>query len=143
MSTRKVINTGLTPKQEKFCQIYCSPSEFFANGVQSYIEAYDIDVSKNPSAYASARTQSYNLLTNHDILGRINELLDLQGLNDQFVDKQLLFVIQQNADMGAKVQAMKEYNKLKQRIQDKLDLTTNGKDLPTPIYGGLSVSESE
>ena len=28
--------------------------------------------------------------------------------------------------------------KLKRRLVEKVDLTTNGKDLPTPIYGGKS-----
>ncbi len=57
----------LTPKQERFCQLYASDRQFFGNGVQSYIEAYNIDVSK-PGAYNSARSSSYENLTKPDIL---------------------------------------------------------------------------
>jgi hypothetical protein len=69
------------------------------------------------------------LLSNAKVCERINELLTDKGLNDQFVDKQLLFVITQHADFGSKVNAIKEYNKLKQRIIDKLDMTSGGKKL--------------
>lgn len=34
--------------------------------------------------------------------------------------------------------------KMKPRVYgDKLDMTTNGKDLPTPIYGGLSIKDKD
>ena len=36
----------LTPQQELFCQLYAGDREFFGNGVQSYIEAYNVDTSK-------------------------------------------------------------------------------------------------
>jgi hypothetical protein len=49
----------------------------------------------------------------------MRKLLDLSGLNDDFVDKELLFVIMQNSDLGSKVKAISEYNKLRQRITDK------------------------
>lgn len=127
----------LTPKQELFCQLYASDKEFFGNGVQSYIEAYEIDLSKR-GAYKSAASSAYNLLINTDILKRIDQLLEVNGLNDQAVDKELAFVIMQKADLSAKTAAIREYNKLKARVINKHDHTTNGKDLPTPIYGGKS-----
>jgi hypothetical protein len=67
------------------------------------------------------------LLTNSNILSRINEELDAAGLNDNFVDKQLLFAITQNADLSSKVRAIQEYNKLKQRIIEKLETKNNNK----------------
>lgn len=108
----------LTLKQKKFCEVYVS-QEFFANGVQSYIESYDIDTSKH-GAYNSARVSASELLTNPNILLYINHLLDLTGLNDTFIDKQLTLLITQNADFGSKLGAIKEYNKLKQRVEDKV-----------------------
>ena len=117
---KKDEETGLNEKQEKFCQYYVS-KEFFANGTEAYAEAYDIDMTE-PGKYNSVRTMASKLLTNTNILNRINELLDLNGLNDQFVDKQLTLVITQNADLGAKVAGIREYNKLKQRITDKLEV---------------------
>lgn len=115
-------------KQELFCQLYATDKEFFANGVQSYLEVYDIDRSK-PNWYKTACVCASQLLSKPKVYDRINELLDANGLNDAFVDKQLLFLISQQADLGAKTNAIKEYNKLKSRITDKLDLTSKGKKL--------------
>lgn len=111
----------LKPTQELFCQLYISGGEFFGNGVQSYIEAYDVKIKKG--TYKAARVQAHRLLTNDNILKRINELLDDMVLNHQFVDKQLGIVITQNADLSSKMRAISEYNKLKQRILEKADST--------------------
>lgn len=117
---KKNEETGLNEKQEKFCQFYIS-KDFFANGTESYAEAYNIDLTEQ-GQYRSAQVNASKLLSNPIILARINELLDLNGLNDQFVDKQLTFIITQNADMSSKIAAIREYNKLKQRITDKLEI---------------------
>lgn len=105
--------------QKQFCKNYVS-QEFFANGVQAYVEAYKIDLSKG-GAYNSARARASALLTNINILSYINELLDLSGLNDTFVDKQMSLLITQNADFGSKLGAIREYNKLKSRITEKIE----------------------
>jgi len=110
----------LTEKQIRFCITYVS-KDFFANGTESYAEAYGIDLTR-PNTYNTCKVNASKMLTNTNILEYINELLDLSGLNDQFVDKQLTFVITQNADMGSKVAAIREYNKLKKRIDNKLNL---------------------
>lgn len=128
---------NINAKQELFCQLYATDREFFGNGVESYVEAYGIDLNKK-GAYGSARATASRLLTNANILKRIDELLEVKGLNDQAVDKELAFVIVQKADLGSKVAAIREYNKLRQRITEKIDHTTNGKELPSPIYGGKS-----
>lgn len=112
---------GLTLQQEKFCQLYASDREFFGNGVQSYIEAFDVDLSEK-GAYNVAKALAHKALTKVYILDRINELLELRGLNDAFVDKQLELVITQNADFHAKVAAMREYNKLKKRTVERLEV---------------------
>jgi len=124
----------LNPKQLRFCQLYVT-EEFFGNGVAAYVEAYGIDIKKS-GAYHSARTCAHRLLTNVDILKQINSLLDTEGLNDQFVDKQLLLTITQNSDLGAKMAAIREYNKLRARITDKvhIQVTKLGKDLAEEKY---------
>ena len=119
----------LNPRQERFCQLYASDREFFGNGVQSYIEAYSPDQSK-PNWYNVARSRASELLTNPNILNRIDELFEAGGLNDQFVDKQMEKLITQDADFKAKMSAIKEYNKLKQRITEKKESHVN---LPKPI----------
>ena len=92
------------------------------NWVQAYLEVYDIDMEKK-WWYKTACANSSRLLSNDKVYTRINTLLEEQWLNDQFIDKQLLFVISQQADLSNKLQAIKEYNKLKQRVIDKLEVT--------------------
>jgi len=119
----------MTPQKEAFCQLYASDREFFGNGVQSYIEAFDVQLYKgkkpegkgNWMTYESVRTTVYRLLQNVDILKRINEIFEAGGLNDAFVDKQLEFVITQSADLNPKMKAIVEYNKLKKRTTDRVD----------------------
>lgn len=129
----------LNQKQELFCQLYATDREFFGNGVQSYVEAYEPDTSK-PNWYKTACSVASEMLSKPKVYDRINELLELGGLNDAFVDKELLFLIKQHDDKSAKVAAIREYNKLKSRITEKIDHTSKGKRLPTPIYGGSSKS---
>jgi len=107
------------PNQELFCQLYASNKEFFGNGVASYVEAYHINLQKK-GAYASARSSASDLLTNPNILKRIDELMEIY-INNQVVDKELAFVILQKADLSSKVAAIREYNKLKQRIIEKIE----------------------
>jgi|ERR1700751_1527993 len=116
----KKINSDLTPKQEEFCQNFVS-KDFFGNGVQSYIEAFNVDLSEK-NAYNNAKAEASHLLTKPNLLARINELLEEGGFNDNHVDKQLLLVITQNADFASKVSAIREYNKLKGRITEKMSV---------------------
>lgn len=118
----------LNAKQELFCQLYASDREFFGNGVQSYIEAYKPET-KSPNWYKTVCSASSRLLSDVKVCKRINELLSAEGLNDEFVDKQLLYVIAQHDDRGAKVAAIREYNKLRARITEKLDHTSDGKPI--------------
>lgn len=133
MASKKTGDNGLNPKQEKFCLNYVT-QEFFANGVKSYADAYGIDLTK-PGKYQQAQVSASDLLLNPMVLKRINELLDLAGLNDAFVDKQLTFVIMQNSDLGSKVAAIREYNKLRQRITDKMKVEHTGN-----IISGITVN---
>lgn len=118
---------GLTRDEERFCRIYVSATEFYGNGTQSYIEAYDVQVVKGTReklekgkrkklTIESVRTMAYRLLTRVDILGRIDQLLEEGGLNDAFIDKQLKHLITQHADPRVQLAAITEYNKLKARI---------------------------
>lgn len=110
----------LSPQQEMFCQLYASDKEFFGNGVQSYIEAYDVDVGKGKgqTSYEACKAYAHRLLTNPKILKRINEVFEGRGLNDAFVDKQLEKLITQDAEFRPKLGAIAEYNKLKKRTTD-------------------------
>ena len=115
----------LNPKQELFCQLYATDRELFGNGVQSYIEAYDISVGhgKGQSTYETCRTRAWQLLTNLDVLARIDELLELGPLSTQKADKTLAFWMTQRAHPETSMNAVKEYNKLRGRIIDQSKVT--------------------
>ena len=114
----------LNEKQMLFCKYYVC-EEFFGNGVKAYAKAYGIDI-EDPKKYASARARAADLLTNINICNHINTELEAAGLTDNFVDKQLLFVITQHSDLHAKMKAIEQYNKLKQRITDKSETKVSG-----------------
>ena len=129
--SKKKNEDGLTAEEEEFCQIYATDKEFFGNGHESYIEAFKVILYKgrkptgkgNYMTYDSMKNAVYRLLTNDDVLKRIDQLFEGEGLNDQFVDKQLLKVITQDAEFSSKVKAIAEYNKVKQRVTDRLDVS--------------------
>jgi len=110
----------LNPNQELFCKLYASDREFFGNGVESYLEAYNLPQEK----YNTARTNASKLLTKSNILARIDELLSIT-LNNEVADKELAFVVLQKADLSSKVAAIREYNRVKKRVDEspKLNLT--------------------
>jgi hypothetical protein len=115
----------LNPKQELFCQLYATEREFFGNGVQSYIEAYDVTVGhgESKSTYDTCRAVASEMLTNPNILARIDELLELGPLSTQSADKTLAFWMTQRAFPDASMSAVKEFNKLKGRIIEKSKVT--------------------
>jgi hypothetical protein len=107
-------------RRERFCQIYASDSEFFGNGVQTYIEVYKPDQTK-PNWYRTACTVASTMLSNAKVYTRINEILEETGFNDVAIDKQLSFLIHQHADFGSKLGAIREYNKLKARVLERIE----------------------
>lgn len=125
---------ALNPKQRKFCECYARDPQNMANGMKCYQAAYG---KHNPAnEYQNDRQLASNLLKNSNVVVYINELLETDGLNDTFVDKQLLFLLSQQEDRNIKLGSIKEYNKLKSRIQEKVDITSGGK--PIPILNGIS-----
>ena len=111
----------LSAKQEAFCQLYCTDVDFFGNWTRAYLKAYDLDP-QSKKDYNNAMASSSRLLRNVKIIDRIDALMEEGGLNDQYVDKQLLFLIRQHEDKGSKLRAIAEYNKLKQRITEKKEI---------------------
>lgn len=128
---RAAIENQMSPEEEQFCILWASDREFFGNGTQSYIEAFDVKIVKKPDpesqdnemTYEMVRYHAHKLLTKANILKRINEIFESRGLNDAFVDKQLEVVITQNAEFSPKVKAIAEYNKLKKRTVVQVEHT--------------------
>lgn len=111
------IGEKLTLRQERFCQLYTDEGSFFGNGVQAYLEVYDIDTTKT-GWYKTACVAASQILSNIKVCNRINELLSDAGLNKEFMDKQLLYVATQHADMTNKMSAIKEFNRITKRVED-------------------------
>ncbi len=112
--------TWLNPQQEKFAICYSSDQEFYGNWVQSYIEAYQPDTTVK-NRYKTACASASQLLSNIKVCKRINELLESEWLNDEFVDKQLLHLITQHWEKSVKLGAIKFYADLKGRVTKKIE----------------------
>lgn len=106
----------LNANQRLFCELFTSDMEFFGSGVDSYVEAYSVSLG-NPGAYASAKAAASRLLNKPNVIKHINQLLEKHALNDENVDKQLAFLINQQSDFKSKLGAIKEYNTMKERVQ--------------------------
>jgi phage terminase small subunit len=108
----------LSLKQRRFCELYVTSSECFSNGTKSYMKAYGC-------TYGSAKVNSSRLLTNINILTYMNELLEESGLNNVVVDNELRWLIMRRDErgLGAKMAAIREYNRLRGRVKD---LVTSG-----------------
>lgn len=111
----------LTKKQELFCKLFATNREFFGNGTQAYAMAYNIDLSQR-GKISIAKASASRLLTYDYISDYINKLIDIGGLNDKRVDKELLFLIEQNANFNVKLGAIKEYNSLRKRILQREEI---------------------
>lgn len=116
---------GLTLRQEKFCQNYVSSDkELFGNGTRSYIEAYGYTDEEGNRIfnYASVMVCASRLLRNVKVTNRINQLLETGGFTAENVDKQHLFLINQHSDFKTKLGAIKEFNLLKKRVDNKIEV---------------------
>ena len=109
----------LTLKQELFCQYFVFDEETRGNGTLSYQKAYEIP---KVGRWAMTCSQSANVnLKRVKVAARLNEILKLY-LDDNLVDNELAYVVAQKGDLLAKVQGIKEYNRLKRRVEDKFQL---------------------
>lgn len=136
--TLEGIGDNLNMQQEMFCRLYTTEKDFFGNGIDAYAEAYDVNTFK-PKWRDWVKVNVHRLLTNANILKRINVLLQEMGFNDAFIDKELAFLITQKADLTVKLGGIREYNKLKKRINDNLVNII----LPIPIYANRSTKKNK
>ena len=125
----------LTLKQKVFCIAYLEES---GNAVEAVIKAgYECRYKDNkgeyiPNAYNRklAAVIGYQNLKLPHISSYISSKLEEYGFTDDHVDKQHLFLINQDADLKTKLGAIKEYNALKGRLAPKkLDLSTLGEKI--------------
>lgn len=145
----------LTPQQDLFCRYYTQNTELFGNGTLAYGEAYDYnldELSKEkpvletdeqgvPTKFGDSEyqlacnvcaVQASKLLRLPKIQNRVRVLLN-EFLRDDVVDAQLARIIMEGDD-NDRIAAIKEYNKLRQRIIDKQDITSNGEPINSINY---------
>lgn len=121
---------ALNPKQEMFCRLYATNRVYFANATLSYAAAYELNI-EDKKVYNTASMAGSRLMGNDKILKRINELLG--AITNEEVDQELAYVIKQNDELSSKVAAIREWNKVKGRIVDKIDATSDGKPIAQVI----------
>lgn len=156
----------LSPQQELFCRFYAQNNELFSNGTLSYAEAYDFrldelshespiiktdDKGKAVEWGESEYTKAYNtcsalasrLLRSEKIQNRVISLMN-EWMKDEVVDSELFKVIMQNSKLESKVAAIREYNKIKGRVTEKIDHTSKGEKLEAnPIIADLTSKLNE
>lgn len=110
----------LTIKQERFCKLYILHIDYIWNWTKSYIKAFKNNKCDN-KGYNTARTESSRLLTKANILTYMKDLLETNWLSDEFIDKQLFFLIKQNQNLSIKILAIRYYNEIKGRLKKKTE----------------------
>lgn len=133
----------LKPAMELFCRYFVGVD--FNNATRAYARAYGFPMEEwdkledmgelrriklaeqerwyeLKSRYVSCRTLGTGLLANVSTERRVNELL-LEKFNEQDVDAEHAFVINQKKDLPSKIAAIREFNKLKGRITDKVKVS--------------------
>ncbi len=160
----EAIGDTLNTKQELFCQYMVKNRATFDNATQSYALAYgyDLDNASRDVIYSepdasgfkkvledseynrymnSCSVMGYNLLRNIKIDTRIKELLR-EIFTEETIDNELSWLMAQREDPSVKMAAIREVNKLKGRIIDRVkfeDMTPDPeyKDKTNSLLGGF------
>jgi phage terminase small subunit len=102
----------LSLKQKLFCQYYVWMTR--GNGTEAVIQAgYEVTKKNGQVDRNLAKSIASENLTKPDICRYVNSLLETEVLNDQVVSVQLAGIINQWADLSAKIRAIDIYYKLK------------------------------
>lgn len=113
----------LNVRQDLFCKLYATDPRFLGNATEVYREIYGKDIS-----YIVAKASASRFLCDNRFTARINEYLEIDGFNNEAVDKKHNFLIKQNKDFNVSLKAIQEYNKLKKRVSNTIEIT-----MPKPI----------
>lgn len=116
----------LNLNQDMFCKLYATDHRFLGNGTEVYKYVYGSE--EKPVSHEVAKMSASRFLTDDRFTARINEYLEIDGFNNESVDKKHNFLIKQNKDLNVSLKAIQEFNKLKKRVTDRLEIT-----VPKPI----------
>ncbi len=148
----------LSQLEELFCQYFVNNDELRGNATKCYAEAYNYKLDElshddaiweyedgertkliEESSYAKSinvcAVNGNRLLRRAKVQTRLT-ILRVALLNDDVVDSKLAETIVQNDSYHARMMGIAEYNKLKQRITDKIDLTSKGEPIKSITYAG-------
>lgn len=114
-------------RQKQFCDSYLKSK---GDSIGAVITAgYNIEKNGGPDRRLASSIASENL-TKPNICAYLNLKLKESGLDDEFVDKQLLFLINQYSDLRVKLSAVDTYYKLKGKYAPKkVDINSQRSDL--------------
>lgn len=118
---KEIIGEGLNEKQKLFCFLYVTDKDCFGNVTKAYKKAYNCTL-------VVANKNAHRFMVNNGIIAYIDKLL-LDFYNEHEADTQLSYLMKQNKDTVTKLGAIKEFNKLKNRITEKVDLTSKGEKI--------------
>ena len=132
----------MTLKQRKWLRLYVESG----NATQAALEAYGLD---EKTQYDTAKVIGSTNITKLNF--PIEELMEESGLTDVYLIGKLRENLNatkpfgKNAmihdDFSSRNKALETALKVKGKLTDRVDLTTKGKPLPTPIYNGLSTKK--
>jgi hypothetical protein len=125
----------LTPQQIEFCQIYIS-KDAYGDAISSYCQVFELD-EEHRQQRIQARNGANAFLKDANIITFLGILLDSDGLNESHVNKELLFLIDQNADYKVKVQAIGLFHAINNTAKASNDL----KPKPSLNYESLTDDE--
>lgn len=106
----------LNIKQNLFCKHFI---ENKGNATKAYQQAYWI------KSADTARTNGSKLLTNANIMKKINKIMEENGFNDVRVDFELWKTITQDENMQAKMRWIDIYNKMKKRYDETIHISND------------------
>jgi hypothetical protein len=137
----------LNPQRMRFCKLYTQNSNLFGNATLCYAEAFGFDLEslsqeavygepdefgKREKLEDSEYTKAYNTCSvNGSGLLRITKIDEYikvllnEMMTNENADAELAWVMKQRQDLGPKIQALREFNKLKNRILNEVVVTTN------------------
>jgi len=102
----------------------------------AYCRAYDIDP-EDKKAYDGACANASRLIRNDKFQDFWTEYLESIGFNNAQVDARLLELIK-SEDESVSLRAIEQYNKLRARIINKQDITSDGQPINVTIEGSYA-----
>lgn len=114
-------------KHEAFAQLYVNNQSTFGNATVCYALVYGFEIKESPEVGPEKAKANYNtcsvngakMLGRTKVRNRVNWLMD-QLYNEINADRQTAYVMQQNHNLGAKMLAVKEFNRVQQRVESKM-----------------------